>query len=330
MNPENAARFSQMWGAPVPSWKGMHCGAMLDAAGDGLLDLFYVIGGNFLDTMPDPARMKQALARVPFRVHQDIHLNHSMLADSAEYTVLLPAKTRYEQTGGGTQTSTERRIRYSPHVAGEAPGEARSEWEILSEIGRRALPGSARAAIDFITAGQIREEMDRVMPIYHGIGQLKAEGESFQYGGARLLEGGVCPGMPGGRALFSTLVPIPPQDSLTLATRRGAQFNSIVFRDHDAITGSLRDEVFVSSEDAGVLKLSPGETVMLVSELGTMQARVRIELVKPGTLQMFWPEANVLIDRRYDPVSGEPDYNAQVTIRKMGVATSTPPHDDRA
>ena len=80
--------------------------------------------------------------------------------------------------------------------------------------------------------------------------------------------------------------------------------------------------MFVSSEDAGVLKLSPGETVMLVSELGTMQARVRIEPVKPGTLQMFWPEANVLIDRRYDPVSGEPDYNAQVTIRKIEAGSS--------
>lgn len=317
VNAENAARFTQIWGTPVPSWKGMHCGAMLDAAGDGLLDFFYVIGGNFLDTMPDPARMKQALRRVPFRVHQDIHLNHSMLADSAECTILLPAKTRYEQAGGGTQTSTERRIRYSPYVRGEALGETRSEWEILAEIGRRTLPKQVRAAIDFITADQIREEMDRVMPIYHGIGQLKAEGESFQYGGARLLEGGVCPNMPGGRALFSALGPVSPQDSLTLATRRGAQFNSIIFRDHDAITGSLRDEVFVSSEDAVDLKLKPGETVVLASQLGTMQARVRIEPVKPGTLQMFWPEANVLIDRRYDPVSGEPDYNAQVTIRKI-------------
>jgi anaerobic selenocysteine-containing dehydrogenase len=130
----------------------------------------------------------------------------------------------------------------------------------------------------------------------------------------------VCPKMPDGRAVFSALVPIPPQDSLTLATRRGAQFNSIVFREHDAITGSLRDEVFISSEDAGVLKLAPGEIVVLVSELGSMQARVRIEAVKPGTLQMFWPESNVLIDRRYDPVSGEPDYNAQVTIRKIGAS----------
>ena len=31
VNPDNAERFGRMWGAPVPSWKGMSCGAMLDA-----------------------------------------------------------------------------------------------------------------------------------------------------------------------------------------------------------------------------------------------------------------------------------------------------------
>jgi hypothetical protein len=31
-------------------------------------------------------------------------------------------------------------------------------------------------------------------------------------------------------------------------------------------------------------------------------------------VQAFWPECNVLLGRKYDPVSGEPDYNTSVTI----------------
>jgi len=266
--------------------------------------------------------MRAALARIPCRVHQDIHLNQSMLADSGEMTILLPAKTRYEQPGGGTQTSTERRIRYSPEIAGPRVGETRSEWEILAELGRRALSGAARDAMDFQSADQIREEMDRVMPLYRGIAQLKAEGQSFQYGGERLLEGGVCPNLADGRARFSALVPpnLPsPNEAFTLTTRRGAQFNSIIFRDHDAITGGCRDEVFLSREDAERLDLVPGQVVELASRLGAMRARVRIEPVQPGTLQVFWPEANALIERFYDSASGEPDYNAQVTVRKLVV-----------
>jgi hypothetical protein len=34
--------------------------------------------------------------------------------------------------------------------------------------------------------------------------------------------------------------------------------------------------------------------------------------MKQRHLQTYWPETNVLIPRRFDPVSGEPDYNAFV------------------
>ncbi len=315
VNEENARRFSNHWGADVPSWKGMHCGAMLEAAVDGALDVFYVIGGNFIETMPEPLRMGDALRRVGLRVHQDIHFNTSMLPDSGEATILLPAKTRYEQEGGGTQTSTERRIRYSPHVPGHNIGEAREEWRILTELGRRLnLP------IRCESAEAIREEMDRVMPLYRGIVQLKAQGQSFQYGGARLLEGGICSNMPGGKARFAAIVPpnLPkPAGTFSLATRRGTQFNSIILKEHDALTGSGRDELFMNAEDATSLNVVQGDRVMVESELGSMRAIVRIEDVQRGSVQAHWPEANVLITRHYQDQCGVPDYNAQVTIRKI-------------
>ncbi len=315
MNEENARRFSEYWGAAVPSWKGMNCGAMLEAAVAGDLDLFYVVGGNFIETMPEPLRMGDALRRVGLRVHQDIHFNTSMLPDSGEATILLPAKTRYEQEGGGTQTSTERRIRYSPHIPGQQIGEARAEWDILGELGRKlGLPMKCD------TAEAIREEMDRTMPLYRGIVQLKAQNQSFQYGGARLLEGGVCPNMPGGRARFAPVIPPnvkKTEGTFALATRRGTQFNSIILKEHDALTGSTRDELFMNADDAAGMHLLQGDAVELTSELGTMRATVRIEDVHAGTVQAHWPEANVLITRYYQDHAGVPDYNAQVTIRKI-------------
>jgi molybdopterin-dependent oxidoreductase alpha subunit len=317
---ESAARFSQAWGARVPSWRGMHCGAMLEAAARGDLDVLYLLGGNFLDTMPEPERMRSALGKLPLRIHQDIVFNTSMLVDSGEATLLLPACTRYEQRGGGTQTSTERRLRYSPYIAGHDVGEARSEWEILAEIGRRSLEGPAREAMAFADADQIREEMDRVMPMYRGIAQLKREGDSFQYGGKRLLEGGICPALPEGRARFSILdgpAAEEGQETMMLTTRRGAQFNSIVFEGRDALTGAARDEVLLSREDASRLGVTAGDRVLLRSETGELALRVRIGPAAAGTLHAHWPEANVLIRRQYDPASGEPDYNARVTIEKV-------------
>ena len=55
-----------------------------------------------------------------------------MLVDPADLVVILPAQNRYEQRGGGTSTSTERRIRFSPEIKGHPQvGESKPEWEIL-------------------------------------------------------------------------------------------------------------------------------------------------------------------------------------------------------
>ncbi|HEX8036338.1 MAG TPA: molybdopterin-dependent oxidoreductase, partial [Ktedonobacterales bacterium] len=131
VNAENAARFSEQWGFEVPTWPGLKAVQMIDAAYDGDLDVLYCSGGNFLEVLPDPNYVHEALGKLSLRVHQDIYLTTQMLVDPADTVVLLPARTRYEQPGGGTETSTERRIIFSPEVPGPRPGEARCEWEIF-------------------------------------------------------------------------------------------------------------------------------------------------------------------------------------------------------
>src|SRR6185369_15961865 len=121
--------------------------------------------------MPDPRWCRDALARVPLRIHQDIVLNRSTLVES-DAVLVLPAATRYEQRGGGTETTTERRIRFSPEIPGRRIGEARSEWEILAAIGRRAVRDDRPAAFAFADAQAVRDEMERVMPLYAGIAAL--------------------------------------------------------------------------------------------------------------------------------------------------------------
>ena len=48
-----------------------------------------------------------------------------------------------------------------------------------------------------------------------------------------------------------------------------------------------------------------------------MNGIVQLAPVKSGTLQASWPEANAPISRRTDPVSGETDDNAEVSIEKV-------------
>ncbi len=326
VNEENARHFSDLWGHAVPAWPGLSAPEMLEAAGRGELDVFYIAGGNFVETLPEPARMRRALERVPLRIHQDLFLNSSMLADPGESVLLLPGQTRYEQKGGGTLTSTERRIRYSPEILGPRIGEAMAEWEIFMRVAEAALEPAAHDKIHFADADAIRAEMDRAMPMYRGIANLHAEGESVQYGGPLLCSGGVCANLPGGRARFTPLVPPRIEEEgmpaaknglFYLTTRRGKQFNSMVYADRDPLTGAAsRDVIFIAPEDAARLGLPDGAAVRLRSNAGEMRGVCQFAPVKPGTIQAYWPEANVLISSRLDPASKEPDYNAWVEIER--------------
>jgi hypothetical protein len=47
-----------------------------------------------------------------------------------------------------------------------------------------------------------------------------------------------------------------------------------------------------------------------------MKGIIQLAPLKSGTLQAYWPEANVLIPRRIDLVSGGPDYNVEVWIEQ--------------
>src|SRR5437667_12613713 len=100
--------------------------------------------GNFLETLPEPDYVRESVARLPLRIHQDIGLTSAMLVDPAYAVLLFAAQTRYEQRGGGTQTSTERRVYFSPEIPGRRIGEARAEWEIFMQLGERARPAAAK------------------------------------------------------------------------------------------------------------------------------------------------------------------------------------------
>jgi molybdopterin-dependent oxidoreductase alpha subunit len=312
---DDRRRFETLWGAPLPAWKGHRTLQMLEGAHRGEIEFLYSLGGNLLETMPDRAYMNDALSRLKLRVHQDIVLNTSSLLPG-QTVILLPAQTRYETPGGGTATNTERRIRFSPEIEGPRIAEAKPEWQIPVLVARAARPGLAER-LAWNGTPDIHAEMVRAMPLYAGVEKLGAAGQWVQWGGERLFADGF-PKMPGGRALFS-IVEIPrveiPNGHFYLTTRRGKQFNSIGHGRKDFLMGTRdRREVLISPGDADRLGILDGQEILLRSDVGEWTGVARRAPMKERYLQAYWPETNVLIPRRFDPVSGEPDYNVLVTI----------------
>ncbi len=316
INAENAAALSAKYGFEVPASRGLSAAEMVEASERGQLDLLYCAGGNFLRTLPDPDYVAAAMSKVPLRVHQDIILTDQMLIEGDE-VILLPAKTRYEQDGGGTETTTERRIIFSPQIPREV-GEARAEWKIFRDIAEATFPDRAEK-LGCETGEAIRKEIGDVVPAYSGIENLRNSGDSIQYGGPRLCEGWKF-NTPDEKAHFRA-VPLPnvKRDAgvFHCSTRRGKQFNTLIYADVDPLNGAPRDAVLMNADDAADLHLTNGDEVDLTSEIGRLRCRVMLAPLARGNLQVHWPEGNVLIRRGVlDAVGEVPDYNAFVRVER--------------
>ena len=348
VNAENARELSGQYGFPVPDWVGLTAPEMVEACARGELDLLYCLGGNFLRTLPEPDYVRRALANAPMRVHQDIILTDQMFIAAKAEVILLPAKTRYEQDDGGTETITERRIVFSPEIPRQV-GEAKAEWKILRELAATVHPERAQQ-LGCETGGAMRQEIARVVPFYDGFQHLSQTGDAFQYGGPHLCADWNFP-TPDGKAYFRA-VPLPAetvvsrhrreaaqtssaergvrsaeQESQSLltsaatfvvSTRRGKQFNTLIYAEIDPLNGAARDAVLMNPDDAAGLHLVNRDRIALTNDLGRFEGRVFLAPIARGNLQIHWPEGNAIIRRDVvDAAGGVPDYNARVRVETI-------------
>ena len=156
-----AARWAGEWGFPVPETPGWTAAEMIEHSRRAAMSICSgCVGGNFLETLADVDRSREALRRpAPARPpgHRDL------VVDAGRWrgdVLLLPAATRYESPGGGTETSTERRIIFSPEIPGRRIGSARPEWWVFREVMARARP-EQRHLVGLEDAAAIRHEIAR-------------------------------------------------------------------------------------------------------------------------------------------------------------------------
>jgi len=331
INVENARWLSSRYGFDVPSQPGLTACEMVEACARGELDVLYCLGGNFLRTLPEPEHVAAAMANVPLRVHQDIILTDQMFIEPRDEVLLLPAKTRYEQDDGGTETTTERRVIFSPEIPRQV-GEARAEWKILRELAAATHPERAHL-LRCETGQQMRDEIAQVVSFYEGIQNLKDGGHQFQYGGRHLCADGKCQ-TADGKAHFRVVeIPVTPVATrggheprttnhepreFLVSTRRGKQFNTLIYAEIDPLNGAARDAVLMNPDDAAALRLKSDDRVALVNHCGRYEGRVFLAPIARGNLQIHWPEGNAIIPRgHHDTLGGVPDYNAVVRVERM-------------
>ena len=124
-------RVQRFWDAPnMAKRPGLKAVELFEAVRTGAVKAIWIICTNPADSLPRADRVRAALEACPFVVVSDI-----VATDTTRYAdVVLPAAGWGERNG--TVTNSERRItRQRPFR--DAPGEARPDWWMLAEVGRR-------------------------------------------------------------------------------------------------------------------------------------------------------------------------------------------------
>jgi len=318
------ALFEELWGAGLPRDPGVKATDMVEQIATGATRCMYVVGENPLLSEPNLHHATQLFKSLDFLVVQDLFLHETAeLAD-----VVLPACSFAEKEG--TFTNSERRVqRVRPAVP--APGAARSDWEIVSEIAKRMAPavGVDPRQFDYQSAAEIFDELARLTPQLRGLSHARLDAEGgiqwpcpdSSHPGTRFLYG---ESFPRGQGKFvpvrqSDLANELPDSEYPMVLNTGR----VLYHWHGGtitkrVAGLLErlDQVPVAvhPDDAGELGIAQDDAVAVFSRRGRLNGvAVLTDGVQRGNLfvpfvKLEGSAANFLTNSVYDEASRIPEY----------------------
>jgi ferredoxin-nitrate reductase len=346
-NAEHRAEVERHWGfAPgsIAAEPGLAVWQQIEAMERGDLGLWWVAATNPLVSMPSLDRVRAAVANCPLVVLSEAYAD----TETAEVAhLVLPAAQWSEKSG--VMTNSERRVTLCAAFR-DPPGEARADWAIFAELGRRlgfvdqfSYGSAAEVYAEFtaLTAGRVCEVsgLSHDLLAQHGPQQWPFPAGTQPGGGQARLYGEVCafPAAPAGhrfptgngRARLWADLPLglaePPCDAYPLVLTVGrylGHWHTMTRTAHVARIVKQHPEPLLEVHPADGERhgLVDGAMAQVSSRRGSVTARVQLtDRIRPGTvfLPMHWGatqakacEANRLMHELGCPHSKQPELKA--------------------
>ncbi|MCQ8278254.1 FdhF/YdeP family oxidoreductase [Acetobacteraceae bacterium KSS8] len=347
-------RIARQFEFEPPREAGYNTVEACEAILDGKVDVFFMLGGNFVRAIPDHGRMEPAWRKLGLTVNVITKLNRSALLPGAK-SYILPVIGRIEadRTAAGPQAlsmeDTSGCVHGNRGVRSPASPHLISEIRLICEIARKTLEPNPRVRwTEYETDyAEIRKEIAETLP------------EIFWDYERRMWEpGGFQRDMPvnrrewkteTGRANFVTPdaleedldMPASGYDVLRLMTlRSNDQFNTTVYGYDDRFRGikNTRKVVLMNRSDIDRLGLRVGQAVTLrtVAEDGIdrhLSGMLVVAYDIPiGCIGGYYPECNVLMPIWHYAVGSKTPAakSIPVTIHSDGDAVLEPQLDYEA
>jgi assimilatory nitrate reductase catalytic subunit len=338
-NPEHRQHIADFWGIDereLPQ-KGATAPEIVEMAHRreirGLLSLCF----NPIVSLPDSAFTREALERLDCYVVIDFFMSET----ARHADIILPGSLQEEDEG--TVTSTEGRV-IRIRQAVNPPAEARRDWHIICDLGRRLGKGQY---FDFHSAGEIFDELRRASrggkADYFGISYEKIEQQMGVFwpcptaehpGTPRLFEGGQF-AHPDGRARFHAIEYRPPaedtDEEYPILLTTGRVVSQFLSGTQTRRIGPLVDQcpqpyVEMHPRLADQLGIRDGALVHVISRRGevTLPALV-VATIRSDTvfIPYHWPgdqSANRLTQRAYDPIAKIPEFKVSAVRVERALA----------
>jgi ferredoxin-nitrate reductase len=331
------AELERHWGFPagaIAAEPGFDVWRQIEAMERGELGLWWVAATNPLVSLPSLDRVRAAVARCPLVVLSEAYAGTET---EAVAHLVLPAAQWSEKAG--VMTNSERRVTLCEAFR-PAPGQARADWAIFAEIGRRlghrdaftyGSSAEVYAELAAITAGRVCDHsgLSHQLLAAHGPQQWPFPvGAAPGGGSARLHTEGRFP-TPSGRARLIAEQPLglgePPDDAYPLVLTVGRYLGH-----WHTMTRTMHVERVRRQHPEPLLEVNPGDAsrhglengalARISSRRGALEVKVLVtDRIRPGTvfLPMHWGssqanacEANRLMHEQACPISRQPELKA--------------------
>lgn len=323
-DPQVREKFASAWRHQLPEKPGMVMGTMFEAAAHGQVKAMYIVGENPVLSDPDSHHVETALQELDFLVVQDIFLTETArLAD-----VVLPGASFAEKDG--TFSNTERRVQRIRQAV-KPVGDARADWWIIAEIGRRMGVG-----MDYADPEAVFNELRQLTPSYAGItyqrlqaGGLQWPCPSENHPGTPILH---TTSFSRGKGLLIAVEQVDPFETrdrdypllLTTGRRLKHYHTGTMTRRAAALNqGRSEDYLEINPVDARQLAIVDDNLVLVKSRRGEVKIKARVtDMVPTGTVFTsfhFWESAiNRLTVPQTDALSGTPQLKVcAVRVEKL-------------
>ncbi|NLA25905.1 MAG: molybdopterin-dependent oxidoreductase [Firmicutes bacterium] len=277
-------KFETHWQTALPSGPGLGALEMMDQARKGKIKGMLIAGENPAAAFPGSARIEEALTSLDFLAVQELFLTET--ARLAH--VVFPAASFAEKEGAFT--SLEGKVqKISPAL--KPAGESRPDWKIILQ-----LAGAMGRPLPFSSLEQVREEIEELLPFYKCDWGEELPEEEEDFLGARADQRLPLKKFPSFSPMKETPpeqepepVPEPVPEPLPEPAPGSAPLyfillpESTLFRWGSGARSSRSGRLSrfspapflkMNSLDAGIMELSPGDHIEVISESGRLPAVV--------------------------------------------------------